>query len=515
MGKKKMVMRRLAALLAASLVLTSSAFTSLAATGDGSENTPSLTLTASKTELGAGEEIKITAEVTSTASNASNSNAEKTLSWSADSDFVVITPKKGESVTVKVAEGAKVEKDTEVTITATGTLELDGKTDPNVKVTGTCKVTVKATETGNTPGTDEDDTPAIDPDLKPDNKNDEAVMDVIKEVDIPSGMQVSEIDTAEVEGELGEADLEKVTADIKTKTENVAKEVEEVDLADVEDVEPVKDQLKNVFEQIEGIDNDLDVELVVNAEKPKVKVKVTKGADGVARAEVVVVAVTINIDLFDQAGALVELKGKNNIDIKVPVMVPTSIGNAAWAKINHLGDWSKDKIKETADGKYINITTKHFSPFVITFSEEVPVLPGENTTTPSYGGGSRSSGGSRQSTASSQWIQNATGWWFKNADGTWPANTWVQLTWNNTSNWYRFNAEGYMVTGWFTDADQNRYFLHNVSDGTQGHMYTGWHQIDGRWYYFRENAGGPMGSLVVNGVTPDGYQVDANGVWIQ
>ena len=160
-------------------------------------------------------------------------------------------------------------------------------------------------------------------------------------------------------------------------------------------------------------------------------------------------------------------------------------------------------------------TTKHFSPFVITFSEEVPVLPGENTTTPSYGGGSRSSGGSRQSTASSQWIQNATGWWFKNADGTWPANTWVQLTWNNTSNWYRFNAEGYMVTGWFTDADQNRYFLHNVSDGTQGHMYTGWHQIDGRWYYFRENAGGPMGSLVVNGVTPDGYQVDANGVWIQ
>ena len=93
MGKKKMVMRRLAALLAASLVLTSSAFTSLAATGDGSENTPSLTLTASKTELGAGEEIKITAEVTSTASNASNSNAEKTLSWSADSDFVVIDRK--------------------------------------------------------------------------------------------------------------------------------------------------------------------------------------------------------------------------------------------------------------------------------------------------------------------------------------------------------------------------------------------------------------------------------------
>ena len=46
-------------------------------------------------------------------------------------------------------------------------------------------------------------------------------------------------------------------------------------------------------------------------------------------------------------------------------------------------------------------------------------------------------------------------------------------------------------------------------------MYTGWHQIEGKWYYFRENAGGPAGSLVVNGTTPDGYTVDANGVWVQ
>lgn len=46
------------------------------------------------------------------------------------------------------------------------------------------------------------------------------------------------------------------------------------------------------------------------------------------------------------------------------------------------------------------------------------------------------------------------------------------------SQWYRFNEAGYMVAGWYLDIDGNWYFLHNVSDGTQGHMYTGWHQIE-------------------------------------
>ena len=55
----------------------------------------------------------------------------------------------------------------------------------------------------------------------------------------------------------------------------------------------------------------------------------------------------------------------------------------------------------------------------------------------------------------------------------------------------------------------------SLSDGNQGHMYTGWHEISGKWYYFHEAAGGPAGSLVTGGVTPDGYQVDSNGVWIQ
>lgn len=117
--------------------------------------------------------------------------------------------------------------------------------------------------------------------------------------------------------------------------------------------------------------------------------------------------------------------------------------------------------------------------------------------------------------AGGQWIKDETGWWYDNTDGSYPFSCWSYLLWNGTYEWYHFQSSGYMNAGWFTDTDGNRYFLHNVADGTQGHMYTGWHQIDGTWYYFRENAGGPMGSLVTNGTTPDGYRVDANGAWIQ
>ena len=46
-------------------------------------------------------------------------------------------------------------------------------------------------------------------------------------------------------------------------------------------------------------------------------------------------------------------------------------------------------------------------------------------------------------------------------------------------------------------------------------MFTGWHEIGGKWYFFHETADGPMGSLLVNGRTPDGYQTDMDGVWIQ
>jgi len=73
-----------------------------------------------------------------------------------------------------------------------------------------------------------------------------------------------------------------------------------------------------------------------------------------------------------------------------------------------------------------------------------------------------------------------------------------------------------MQTGWFTDTDGNIYYLNPVSDGTRGRMVIGWQQIDGKWYYFSQAEGsGTMGALLRNTVTPDGYKVDAKGVWIK
>ena len=52
-------------------------------------------------------------------------------------------------------------------------------------------------------------------------------------------------------------------------------------------------------------------------------------------------------------------------------------------------------------------------------------------------------------------------------------------------------------------------------------MSTGWKLINGNWYYFvpytliRSGVSMNMGSMLVNGMTPDGFKVDANGIWIQ
>ena len=53
--------------------------------------------------------------------------------------------------------------------------------------------------------------------------------------------------------------------------------------------------------------------------------------------------------------------------------------------------------------------------------------------------------------------------------------------------------------------------------GDNGRMVTGWQFLNKCWYYFStqkvENQ--PVGSLYVNKVTPDGYRVDSNGIWIR
>ena len=134
------------------------------------------------------------------------------------------------------------------------------------------------------------------------------------------------------------------------------------------------------------------------------------------------------------------------------------------------------------------------------------------------GGSSRSVIGSAMSPnfdSAGTWIQDSTGWWYQNKDGSYPAACWQLLTYNGTSEWYHFDEKGYMQTGWFTDTDGNRYYLHAVSDGTRGRMYTGWNLIDGVRYYFNPTSDGTKGALFMNRQTPDGYRVDASGAWVE
>lgn len=113
------------------------------------------------------------------------------------------------------------------------------------------------------------------------------------------------------------------------------------------------------------------------------------------------------------------------------------------------------------------------------------------------------------------WLKDSTGWWYRYKDGSYPKSCWKQLPYNGTLEWYHFDSRGYMETGWFTDTDKHVYYLNPVSDGTCGRMVTGWKQIEGKWYYFNTVSDGTKGAMFVNRRTPDEYQVDGKGVWVQ
>ena len=68
-----------------------------------------------------------------------------------------------------------------------------------------------------------------------------------------------------------------------------------------------------------------------------------------------------------------------------------------------------------------------------------------------------------------------------------------------------------MLTGWFTNSYGDLYYMNPVSDNTLGRMFTGWHYIDGYWYYFEEKDETRLGALSRNKTTPDGSKVNDRG----
>lgn len=77
---------------------------------------------------------------------------------------------------------------------------------------------------------------------------------------------------------------------------------------------------------------------------------------------------------------------------------------------------------------------------------------------------------------------------------------------NNSSN--NNNASNGLV-GWVKNANDNKWNYYEYDKSTNDtKKATGWKQIKDSWYFFGED-----GTLYENTMTPDGYYVDANGVW--
>lgn len=117
------------------------------------------------------------------------------------------------------------------------------------------------------------------------------------------------------------------------------------------------------------------------------------------------------------------------------------------------------------------------------------------------------------------WTQTGNGKWIFASDRTY-TDEWAYISNpfatgdQEKASWFRFDKDGFMVTGWQTDADGNIFYLKTATDGTQGQMLTGWQNIEGAWYYFNSVSDGTKGKLLINTITPDGYIVDEKGQWI-
>ena len=122
--------------------------------------------------------------------------------------------------------------------------------------------------------------------------------------------------------------------------------------------------------------------------------------------------------------------------------------------------------------------------------------------------------GADRSLSNGEWVKDEKGWWYKRQDGSYPKSTWGYEAYNGKSYWYYFLDSGYMATGW-VDLNGSKYYLFPGSDGWMGRMLTGWQWIDGYCYYFGTDSGNNEGHLYRNEKTPDGYQVDKEGRWVE
>ena len=92
---------------------------------------------------------------------------------------------------------------------------------------------------------------------------------------------------------------------------------------------------------------------------------------------------------------------------------------------------------------------------------------------------------------SGQWVSDSVGWWYRYADGSYPAGRAVQIG----SSIYRFGADGYMRTGWVSEAGS--WFYHDAL----GAQASGWVWDGSSWYYLDPATGRMVTGWLLDGLT--------------
>ena len=103
--------------------------------------------------------------------------------------------------------------------------------------------------------------------------------------------------------------------------------------------------------------------------------------------------------------------------------------------------------------------------------------------------------------AAGSWTQDANGWRFIRSDGSAAAGGFASID----GDTYYFDENGYMATGWKSLDGRWYYFT-----GSGALAKNRWMEDQGSWFYI-----GADGYILTNTTTPDGYQVDQNGRWVQ
>lgn len=99
------------------------------------------------------------------------------------------------------------------------------------------------------------------------------------------------------------------------------------------------------------------------------------------------------------------------------------------------------------------------------------------------------------------WQNDQKGRKYRLAAGGSPSSQWQMIL----GEWYYFDENGYVVTGWFEDKDKG--FWYYMDD--QGKMTMGWKEVQGLWYYF--NTDGQMQTGWIQSNPGEWYYMNPDG----